>query len=116
MVRQRRCTFRFLVVRDSQGVFTADPQCVAKHYAQEWKREWGCDDACSFKQELQSMHALRETHVGEAGEWEYGPDLSAERTRKACLSVPSKTAIGLNQHSFRDCFPDNALVSLGEIV
>ena len=69
MVRKRRCTPRFLVIRDSQGVFTADPQCVAKHCAQEWKREWGCDEACSFKQELQSIRALRETHVGEAGEW-----------------------------------------------
>ena len=28
-----------LVISDSQGVFTADPQCVAGHYAQEWKRE-----------------------------------------------------------------------------
>ena len=56
----------FLVTRDSQGVFTADPQCVAEHYAQEWKREWSCDDARSCKPESQSIRASRETHVGEA--------------------------------------------------
>ena len=28
-----------LVIRDSQCVFTAAPQCVAEQYAQEWTRE-----------------------------------------------------------------------------
>ena len=29
-----------LVIRCSQGNFTADPQSVAELYAHEWKREW----------------------------------------------------------------------------
>ena len=33
-----------LVIRDSQGVIKAYPQCVAEHHAQEWRREWGCED------------------------------------------------------------------------
>ena len=28
-----------LVIRDRQGAFTADPQCVAKHCAHKWKRD-----------------------------------------------------------------------------
>ena len=62
-----------LVISDSQGVFTADPQCVAELYAQEWEREWGCDDACSFEQELRSNRALREASqwdVNFAGKWD----------------------------------------------
>ena len=45
-------------------------------------------------------------------------DLSAASVRKACLSFPSKTAIGLDQHAFKDIalLPDNALGSLGEII
>ena len=44
--------------------------------------------------------------------------MSAASVRKACLSFPSKTAIGLDQHAFKDIalLPDNALGSLGEIV
>ena len=107
-----------LVISDSQGVFTADPQCVAELYAQEWERERGCDDACSFEQEIRSNRALREAHVGDAGEWAYELDLSAENIRKACLSFPSKTSIGLDQHSFQDIahLSDNAPNSLGDIV
>ena len=97
-----------LVIRDSQGVFTADPQCVAEHYAQEWKRDWDFVDICTFKQELRSPRALREAHVGESGEWANGLDLSAEKLRKAYLSFPSKTVIGLDQHSFQDIAPGNA--------
>ena len=33
-----------LVIRDSQGAFKAYPQCVAEHHAQEWRREWNCED------------------------------------------------------------------------
>ena len=44
--------------------------------------------------------------------------MSAEHIRKACVSLPSKTAIGLDQHSFQHIarLPDSALVSLGETV
>ena len=88
-----------LVIRDRQGVFTADPQCVAEHYTQEWKREWRCEDTFFFHQELQSIRALRETHFEDAGEWANGLDLSAVNIRTVCLSFPSQTAIGLDQHS-----------------
>ena len=42
----------------------------------------------------------------------------ADDIRKPCLSFPSKTAIGLDQHAFTDIenLPDNALDSLGEII
>ena len=56
------------MIRDSQGVFTADPQCVAEHYAQEWKREWSCEDTIGFNMEIRCIRALREAHVEEAGE------------------------------------------------
>ena len=57
-------------------------------------------------------------HVAEAHEWARNLDLSAASVRKACLSFPSKTAIGLDQHAFKDIalLPDNVLGSLGEIV
>ena len=39
MVCERRCPLRFAVGHQGQSRrFTADPQCVAEHYAQEWKR------------------------------------------------------------------------------
>ena len=49
-----------LVVRDSQGNFTADPQCVAEMCAHEWKREWGGEDAIGFVKEMNSIRALCE--------------------------------------------------------
>ena len=57
-------------------------------------------------------------HVEEAPEWAGNLDLRAENVRKARLSFPSKTAIGLDQHAFTDIalLPDNALESLGEII
>ena len=47
-----------------------------------------------------------------------GPAVSVLDIRKACLSFPSKTAIGLDQHAFTNIanLPDNALDSLGEII
>ena len=106
-----------LVVRDRQGNFTADTQCVTELYAREWKREWGGEDAIGFNKDKSSIRALREKHVEEAREWAGNLDLRAESVRKACLSFPSKTAIGLDQHAFKDIalLPDNALDSLGEI-
>ena len=89
-----------LVIRDGQGVFTANPQCVAEHYAQEWKRGWGCEDTFAFHQELRSIRAQSETHFEDAGEWDNGLDLGAVNIRTVCLSFPSETAIGLDQHSF----------------
>ena len=69
-------------------------------------------------QETSSIRDLRVKHVAEAHEWARNLDLSATSIRKACLSFPSKTAIGLDQHAFRDIalLPDNALGSLGEII
>ena len=107
-----------LVIRDNQGHFTADPQSVAEHYAKEWKREWRDEDTIGFDQETSSVRDLRETHVAEDHESARNLDLSAASVRKACLSFPSKTAIGLDQHAFKDIalLPDIALGSLGEIV
>ena len=71
-----------------------------------------------FDKETSSIRDLRVTHVAEAHEWARNLDLSATSIRKACLSFPSKTAIGLDQHAFKDIalLPDNALGSLGEII
>ena len=49
-----------LVVRDSQGNFTADPQCEAELYAHEWKREWGGEDAIGIVKKISSFLGLRE--------------------------------------------------------
>ena len=107
-----------LVIRDKQGHFTADPQSVAEHYAKEWKREWNVEDTIGFNKEISSIRDLRDKHVAEAHEWARNLDLSAANVRKACLTFPSKTAIGFDQHAFKDIalLPDNAVGSLGEIV
>ena len=107
-----------LIIRDNQGHFTADPQSVAEHYAKEWKREWRDVDKKFFDNETSSIRDLRVKHVAEAHEWARNLDLSATSIRKACLSFPSKSAIGLDQHAFKDIalLPDNALGSLGEII
>ena len=75
-------------------------------------------DKIGFDKETSSIRDLRVKHVAEAHEWARNLDLSATSIRKACLSFPSKTAIGLDQHAFRDIalLPDNALGSLGEII
>ena len=103
-----------LVIRDRQGHCTADPQCVAELYAQEWKPEWGNEDAIGFSKEIDSIRALRGKHVARASSL----GLRAVDIREACLSFPSKTAIGLDQHALTDIaiLPDNALDSLGEII
>ena len=62
----------------------------------------GGEDATGFVKEINSMCALRETHVAEARVWASNLDLRAENVRKACLSFPSKTAVGLDQHAFTD--------------
>ena len=107
-----------LIIRDHQGHFTADPQSVAEHYAKEWQCEWRDADKSGFDKETSSIRDLRVKHVAEAHEWASNLDLSAASIRKACLSFPSKTAIGLDQHAFKDIalLPDIALVSLGEII
>ena len=76
------------------------------------------EDAIGFNKEISSTRALREKHVEEARERADNLDSGAENVRKACLSFPSKTAIGLDQHEFKDTalLPDNTLDSLGEIV
>ena len=96
--------------------FTADPQCVAELYAQEWKREWRNEDAIGFNTEIVSVRAVREKHVAGARVWASSLGLRAVNIREACLSLPSKTAIGLDQHAFTDIaiLTDNALDSLGE--
>ena len=99
-----------LVIRDSQGNFTADPQCLAELYAHEWKSEWGGEDAIGFVKEINSIRALREKHVAEARVWANSFDLRAENVCMAGLSFPSETSIGFDQHAFTDIalFPDNA--------
>ena len=100
-----------LVIRDNQGYFTADTQIVAEHYAKEWKREWRDEDTIGFNKETSSIRDLRDKHVAEAHEWARNLDLmSAASVRKACLSFPYKTAIGLDQHALKDMalLPDNA--------
>ena len=79
-----------MIIRDSQGNFTADPQCVAELYAHEWKREWGSEDAIGFVKEMNSIRALREKHVAEARVWASSLGLRADGIRKACLSFPPK--------------------------
>ena len=68
--------------------------------------------------EISSIRTLRETHVEEALGWAGNLDLRAGNVRKACLSFPSKTAIGLDQHAFKDIvlLRVHALDSLSEIV
>ena len=104
-----------LIIRDNQGHFTADPQSLVDHHAKEWKRKWRDEDTIGFDKEINSIRDLRVTHVAEAHEWARNLDLSAASVRKAC-SFPSKTANGLDQHSFKDIaqLPDNALGSLGD--
>ena len=75
-----------LVIRHSQGNFTADPQCVAEHHAQEWKREWSSEDALGFDKEISGIRGLRELQVEEAREWAGNLDLRSGNVRKACLS------------------------------
>ena len=91
---------------------------MAELCAHEWKRERDGDDAIGFVKEINSIRALRENHVAEARVWASNLDLRAENFRKACLSFPSTTAIGLDQHAFTDIalLPDNPLESLGEII
>ena len=99
-----------LVIRDSQGNFTADPQCVTEPLKDE-------DDIGSVK-DINRKRALREKHVAEARVWVSSLGLRADDVRKACLSFPSTTAIGLDQHVFTDIalLTDNALDSLDEII
>ena len=75
-------------------------------------------DAIGFSEEIDTERALREKHVAEARVWANSLRLRAVDIRKACLSVPSETAIGLDQHAFTDIanLPDSALDSLGEII
>ena len=107
-----------LIIRDSQGNFTADPQCVEEIYAHEWKLELGGEDAIGLNKEIESIRALRVMHVEEAramlAKKICGPEmfaklvsLSRPRRRSASTSTHSKTSL---------FFPDNALDSLGEIV
>ena len=107
-----------LIICDNQGHFTADPQSVAEFYAKEWKREWSDEDTIGLDKETSSIRDLRVKHVAETHEWARNLDFSAASVRKDCLSFPSKTAIGLDQHAFKDIapLPDNALGSLGEII
>ena len=79
------------IVRDSQGNFTADPQCAAEHCSQEWKREWCSEDTIGFK-ETRCIRAPREMHVELARQWACNPDLQAENVRKACLTFPASTS------------------------
>ena len=78
------------MIRDRQGNFTADPQCVATHYVQEWKRERSSEDTIGFNKEMSSIRALCEMHVEEAREWAGNRGLRAENFREACLFFPAE--------------------------
>ena len=101
-----------LGIRNSQGEITAEPQVAAENCATERKREWDREHTVGFATELQSIRESR--HVTDAGDW----DLRAEAIRKASVSFPSKTAIGLDQHSLKETalLPDDALDSLASTV
>ena len=88
---------------------------MAELNAYDWKREWGGEDAIGFVKEINSIRALWEKHVAEARVWASNLDLRAENVRKGCLSFPSKTAIGLDEHAFTDIalLRDNALDFFG---
>ena len=84
-----------LVIRDRQGNFAADTECVAELYAQGWKREWVNEDAVGFSKEIDSIRALRGKHVAEAREWASSLGLRAVVFRQACLSSPVQRNAGL---------------------
>ena len=66
-----------------------------------------------FRQRINSIRAFAGKHVAEAREWASSLGLRAVDIRKACLSFPTETAIGLDQHAN---LSDNALESLGEVI
>ena len=89
-----------LVIRDSQGNFTADPQCVAELYAHKWKREWGGEDAIGFVKEVTSQRALREKHVAEACVWASSLGVRADDIRKlVSLSHPEQRLVSTSTFS-----------------
>ena len=71
----------------------------------------GSEETIGLNKEVRSIRAQREMYVEEARECAANLDLRTENVRKACLSSPSKTAIGLDQHAFKDFafLFDNAL-------
>ena len=68
-----------LVIRDSQGNVTADPQCVADHYGQEWKREWGGEDTIGFNKEISSIQVR---------DWAGNLDLRAKKCSQSLSLFP----------------------------
>ena len=107
-----------LVIRDSQGNFTADPQCAAERYAHEFKREWSGEDAIGFVREIDSFRALRENMSQKLG---CGPATSIYDLRMfarlVSLSSSKRLSVSTSTRSQAShSSPDNPLESLGEIV
>ena len=107
-----------LVIRDSPGNFTADPQCVAELYAHEKKREWGGEDAIGLVKEMNIIRALREKHIAAARVWPatslYGLKMFAQLvslSRPIRLSVSTSTRSQTSQSS-----PTMPWNFLGEII
>ena len=90
-----------LVVRESQGNFTADPQCVAEMCAHEWKREWSGEDAIGFVKEMNSIRALREKHVAEARVWASNLDSLAEPSATNCHPSCTSQRVDHNMERFQ---------------
>ena len=107
VVWERGCTPELpLVIRDSQGNFTAHPLCVAELYAHQWKREWGGEDATGFVKEINSIRALRENmsqkHVSGLAFSIYGRKMFAKLvslSRPKRLSVSTSTRLQTSHSS-----------------
>ena len=106
-----------LAIRDSQGKFTADPQCVAELYAHEWKREWSGEDAIGFVKEINSIRALRENM---SRKLVCGPATSIYElsmfAKLVSLSRPKRRSVSTSTRSDIALLSDNVLESLGEII
>ena len=83
-----------LVIRDSQGVFTADPQCVAEHYAREWKREWGCEDTFRFSPRITKHPCATRNTLRRC--WRVG-----HRTRPECCKYSHSVSLCSSQKGDR---------------
>ena len=75
-----------LVVRDNDGHFTADPQCVAEH-DERMETEWCDGDTIGFNKEIHSVRGLREITSLEPVSGQESWILRATSVRKACLSL-----------------------------
>ena len=107
-----------LVVKDVDGCFVSDPIKVAQIHAKPWIKEWRCDLHEEFKAEVQAFKDLRHDYLDDAPTWAATVDLQPTAIRRACMTFPARTAIGLDNIFFSDIafLPDPALVVLGNLL